>query len=79
MKTYNMEKPNRALKAKRMQSREGLFPFYGVVARLPESGRKAYTKLVTISKAIVLLRGRRESGFDGTPTYRKLSREFTLA
>lgn len=79
MKTYNLEKSNRKKKHDRMMARQNLDPHYAIVERVPEEGKKVYTKLVTIGQAIKLLRGRLVIGLNGVPNFIKLSREFRLA
>lgn len=60
-------------KAERRAKKEGLRPHYVMVQRVPtEKGLRAYTKLVTIDKAAVLIYGRRVYG----GAIEKLSREF---
>lgn len=83
MKTYDLTKPNRKKKFDRMHAKkdENLFPHYAIVERVPEKGTKkrAYQSLVTIPKALRLLKGKLMMSFDGKPYLQSLSREFTLA
>lgn len=75
-----MTKPNRAKKAERMKRKEEVTtPNYVLVERVPHEGKKAYTKLVSLSKAITLLKGKLRFDFAGKPYVEKLSREFRLA
>ena len=64
-----------AKKELRRSNKEGLNPFYIMVQREPlEKGLKAYTKLVSLEKAAVLIYGR--PSLMGTPTI--LTRTFKV-